>query len=125
MAEQTTLTIGGKTIIARYPMGALQRVLKTMNVDSTQLAAKAASETLEDVLEFTLTVAWSGIVSAQKAEGVSLTWQTPADLGEEIESLNQLEPCIVAFTRAWRKFTGADDEPGEEQAQVVAELPAQ
>lgn len=118
--EQTTLTIGGKVYTYRYSMAAIQRVLTLLKVNPAELAQKPIQQDFAQLVEFSLAVAYSGILSAHKIEqpGKPFAFASPEDLAEQIESLDELQPAVEAFTKAWLKFVGTPeteegDEPGE------------
>jgi hypothetical protein len=118
----TQLTIANQTYPIAYPVAALTRILRTMKIDATQLSEKASSTTLADMVEFTATVAWSGLVSGAVKSGKPKPFGDPDELLEAIESLEQLAPSLTAFGEAWAKFTGADEakeqpaDPAESEA---------
>jgi hypothetical protein len=118
----TQLTIANQTYPIAYPVAALTRILRTMKIDATQLSEKASSTTLADMVEFTATVAWSGLVSGAVKSGKPKPFGDPDELLEAIESLEQLAPSLTAFSEAWAKFTGADEakeqpaDPAESEA---------
>jgi hypothetical protein len=116
--QQTTIKIGGKEYPLRYPMGALTRVLRTLNVSAEELSDKANSQNLIDLFNFSLTVAWTGIVSGEKFAGVAQTFAEPAELAEVVEELDELQPAITAFTDAWQRFVGSD-EPAVTASEVL------
>lgn len=117
--QNTTLTIAGQTYPIRFPMGALTRIMRTMNVDTEGLQKKATSSALVEVIEFTQTVAWSGLLSGAKAEGKPATFATPADLAESVESMDELTPALQAFSKAWARFTGADEPQPEAEGEQL------
>ncbi len=124
--EQITLTIGGKEYPIRYTMAAIQRALKVMNVKPSELAAKAVSPDMSDIMDFSLSVAWAGLMSGHKLEhpGKPAPFAGPEELAEAIESLQELNPAIELFSAAWLKFVGAGEaqegnEPGEVQTAPV------
>lgn len=120
--EQTTLTIGGKEYPIRFTMAAIQRALKVMNVKPSELAAKAVSPNLEDIMDFTLAVTYAGLVSGHKLTntGKPMPFNSTEELAEAIDSLSELNPAIELFSAAWLNFVGAGeagegDAPGEVQ----------
>lgn len=124
--EQTTLTISGKEYPIRYTMAAIQRALKQMNVKPSELAAKAVSPDMADIMDFSLSVAWAGLVSGYKLQYPAhpVPFVSPEELAEAIESLQELNPAIELFSAAWLKFVGAgeggeDAQPGEVQTAPV------
>ena len=124
--EQTTLTISGKEYPIRYTMAAIQRALKVMNVKPSELAAKAVSPDMADIMDFSLSVAWAGLMSGHKLEHPTKAapFNSPEELAEAIESLSELNPAIEMFSAAWLKFVGAGEgqeaeQPGEVQTAPV------
>lgn len=117
--QNTTLTIAGQTYPIRFPMGALKRIMVTMNVDTEGLQKKATSSALVEVLDFTQTVAWSGLYSGAKAEDKPVPFATPADLSEAVETMEELTPALQAFSKAWAKFTGADEPQPEAEGEQL------
>jgi hypothetical protein len=124
----TQLTIASKSSPIAYPVAALTRILRTMKIDATQLSEKATSQNLADMVEFTATVAWAGLVSGAVKSGKPKPFGDPDELLEAIESLEQLAPSLTAFSEAWAKFTGADEakeqpaDPAETEATSPGEL---
>lgn len=118
----TQLTIASKTYPIAYPVAALTRILRTMKIDASQLSEKASSTTLADMVEFTATVAWAGLVSGAVKAGKPKPFTDPDELLEAIESLEELAPSLTAFSEAWAKFTGADE--AKEQPADAAETEA-
>lgn len=120
--EQTTLTIGGKQYPYRYSMAAIQRVLTLLKVNPAELAQKPIQQDFAQLVEFSLAVAYSGILSAHKIEhpGKPFAFASPEDLAEQIESLDELQPAVEAFTKAWLKFVGTpEDKEGEEPGEPL------
>jgi hypothetical protein len=124
----TQLTIANQTYPIAYPVAALTRILRTMKIDATQLSEKATSQNLADMVEFTATVAWAGLVSGAVKAHTADPFSDPDELLEAIESLEQLAPSLTAFSEAWAKFTGADEakeqpaDPAETEAPNTGEL---
>ena len=120
--EQTTLTIGGKVYPYRYSMAAIQRVLTLLKVNPAELEQKPIQQDFAQLVEFSLAVAYSGILSAHKIEqpGKPFAFASPEDLAEQIESLDELQPAVEAFTNAWLKFVGTpENEEGNEPGEPV------
>ena len=126
MTDTATLTIAGNAYPIRFPMAALTRILQTLKVDTQDIAEKFSTKNLNDIMEFTLAVSWSGLVSGAKQQGKPVPFKTPEDLGESVETLDELSPAVEMFTAAWMAFTGADEaneRPADEQPGEVQPAP--
>lgn len=140
--EQTTLTIGGKEYPVRYPMAAITRIMRELQMNTVKLSnfiqstldamkdgdPETLSDKYMDMLRLITVTAWAGIYSGEKHAGKPVTFQTVDELAEAVESIDEINNSLNWFLSAYVKFTGADrvseDVPGEVLPLTEQTLPA-
>ena len=133
--ESSTLTIGGKEYPLRFPMAAITRVMRELDVNTYQLSvmiqeagntdenatAEEISDNYSKGMKIMSVMAWAGIYSGEKFSNPlrAVTFQTVDDLAEQVETLSDITPAFVSFIDAFVKFTGANKVKESKEGEVI------
>lgn len=85
-----------------FNMTAIENVMKASQMDDFS----AFGEKMEFVksLKFARDCAFYGIKAGCKREGIEMPYKTSEDLGDDIDSFEDLNPAVEAFTKAVGDF---------------------
>jgi hypothetical protein len=96
------LEINNKKYPIFFNMTAIENVMVASEMED--FSAFGKNQGVMKSLKFTRDVAYYGIKSGCKKQGVEMPFESSEDLGDEIESFEQLAPAVELFMKAVGDF---------------------